>query len=223
MRALRPSRRVLGGLALAAWASGAAARTVPGGPALPEGEPLPSELVAEAASFPAALTVGNPSGEVTLQVFVDSNCGVCRAADVGVLELARREPELRIHVVNWPVLGLPSVQSARVFYAVMREGGRAAALALHRRIMSARGVVDGPRTLRFAGEAGLDAARIERTADSEEIRLVMRAALAVGEDLGFPATPAYVLGGRGFVGAVSPDALRRMVANVRRCDALRCP
>jgi protein-disulfide isomerase len=219
----RPSRRaVLAGLASAGAAAFAGARAGTAQSRLPEGQRLPGELVEEAFAFPGALRLGTPNGSVGVAVFFDANCPWCRKADPDIRRLAARDKDLRLVVIDWPVLGLPSVQAARVGYGVLRAAGPARHGEFLRRTMAAKGVMDGPRALELVRRMGLDAARVEAEADGEAVRLLVRQAVSVGENLGFAATPAYVVHDHGFSGALPADALARMIASVRACEKIAC-
>src|ERR1700730_18486992 len=70
---------------------------------------------------PRQVTLGNPSGDVTMVEFFDYNCGYCRRALTDMLSLMNDDPKLRVVLKEFPVLGPGSVESAQVAVAVARQ------------------------------------------------------------------------------------------------------
>jgi protein-disulfide isomerase len=120
------------------------------------------------------------------------------------------------------LLAVQSAQAAKVALAIQRKLGSAAAWTLYRTLLAKPGKIDGPGALQAAAKLGVPAAEIESIADSEEVRLALKAQMRMAADLGLTATPSYVLGNTGLLGHPGPKALARMVAATRRCDRIAC-
>src|SRR5436190_21644759 len=54
---------------------------------------------------PRQVTVGNPQGDVTLVEFFDYNCGYCKRALSDLIDLINSDPQLRVVLKEFPVLG----------------------------------------------------------------------------------------------------------------------
>src|SRR5664279_4448391 len=78
------------------------------------------ELESQIEKLPGVVIVGNPHGKVTLAEFYDLNCPYCRKAADDIAALVRANSELRLVLVPFPVLGIPSIQGSRVELAVAR-------------------------------------------------------------------------------------------------------
>jgi protein-disulfide isomerase len=94
--------------------------------ASPEPQRVPIELVEEALELEAAIRVGNRQGDVTLVEFFDYNCPWCRRSAADLPALLGAEPELAYVLVNFAVLGAPSVQATKVALASSASTGRSA-------------------------------------------------------------------------------------------------
>jgi protein-disulfide isomerase len=171
---------------------------------------------------PRQVTVGNPQGDVTFVEFFDYNCGYCKRAMIDMFELMKQDPKLRVVLKEFPVLGQASVEVARVGVAVrMQDKTGKKYLEFHQKLLSGRGQVDKARAIAVAKEVGLDAARIERDLNSEEVRLTLEESLKLAEKLGLNGTPSYVIGPHVVVGAVGVEQLKEKV-NSARCGKATC-
>ncbi|HYF53315.1 MAG TPA: DsbA family protein [Salinarimonas sp.] len=203
----RPSRRaVLAGLAASAAAPAQAQ-------ALPEPQAVPIELVEEALESEAGIRLGS-GGDVTMIEFFDTNCPACRrgAADLPAL-LADRD--ITYVLMNFAVLGMPSVEAARVALGFFSLHGPEASLALHRRLMALRGVVGAERALNAALALGAEARALVRAAESEAVAARLRAALRIGESLGLSVTPSLVVGPEAYAGDLTLAQKQALAARTR--------
>lgn len=193
-----------------------------------DGHPVPNtrapiELVEEIEELPGAIWSGPPSGAVKLVEFYDYNCPWCRAAEAARDELRRTNPDLRVGIVNNPILSPGSAQAAKVDLALLKLKGAKASFALHQRLFAQPGRVDGPRALDIASAAGaVDRAELERVADGPEVREMLGRQMRLAASLGLAATPSYVIGGAALLGYPGPESLKRVVEAARRCGTIVC-
>jgi len=186
-------------------------------PALAEPEPqrIPIELVEETLELKAAIRVGNPRGDVTMLEFFDYNCPWCRRSAADLPALLAAEPDLAYVLVNFAVLGAPSVQATKVSLGFFSLYGPERYLALHRRLFALRGAIDGTRALTEAGELGANSRSLLRAADSRKVVDWMTESLRVGNSLGLAATPSFVIGPEAYQGHLSLAQKRALIAKAR--------
>jgi protein-disulfide isomerase len=171
---------------------------------------------------PRHVVLGNPKGDVTFVEFFDYNCGYCKRAVADMMALMESDPNLRIVLKEFPVLGPGSQDAAKVGVAVrMQDKTGKKYLDYHQKLMSGRGQVDKARALAAAKQAGLDVARIERDLGGEEVRASLEESFKLADKLGVNGTPAYVIGNDVVVGAVGVEALREKI-NTARCGKATC-
>lgn len=171
---------------------------------------------------PRHVSIGNPKGDVTFVEFFDYNCGYCKRAMSDMMALMKADPNLKVVLKEFPVLGPGSQDAARVGVAVrMQDKTGKKYLEYHQKLMSGRGQVDKARALAAAKEAGLDVARIERDLGGDEVRASLEESFKLAEKLGVNGTPAYVIGDDVVVGAVGVEALREKI-NTARCGKATC-
>lgn len=192
-----------------------------------DGHPVPNtrapiELVEEIEDLPGAIWSGPASASVKLVEFYDYNCPWCRAAEAVRDELRRANPDLRVGIVNNPILSPGSAQAAKVDLAVLKLGGAKASYALHQRLFAQPGRIDGPRALDVAAVGGIDRTELERVADGPEVREMLVRQMRLAASLGLAATPSYVIGGAALLGYPGPESLKRVVEATRRCGTIGC-
>ncbi|NEU12414.1 thioredoxin domain-containing protein [Methylobacterium sp. BTF04] len=183
---------------------------------------LPGEIVGEIPALRGVTYIGPAEAEITLYEFFDYNCPYCRKAAADMASLAGSDSALRIGLINNPILSPQSAQAAKVALAIQRKLGSAAAWTLYRTMLAKPGQIDGLGALKAASTLGVPAAELETIADSDEVRLALKAQMRMAADLGLTATPSYVLGNTGLLGHPGPKALARMIAASRRCDRIAC-
>lgn len=183
---------------------------------------VPVELESRIEALPGVVVIGNPKGDVTLAEFYDLNCPFCRKAASDTAALVAADKELRLVLVPFPVLGVPSIQAGRVELAVAKVGTPAQFEAFRQKIYAGRGTVDGKRALAVAKEIGFSVPAITKAADDDDITDTMLAHVRLGNALGLQATPSYVIKGVAVLGHPGRKALEQMIASVRRCDQVAC-
>jgi protein-disulfide isomerase len=183
---------------------------------------LPTELAAQVLRLPGRITLGDAAGDVTLVEFFDYNCGFCKRAAADIRPLLRAEPKLRYVLVNYAVLGAPSIEASRVALAFSMQRVAGGYLGLHEKLFQLRGRVDAARAVAAAVELGADRTKLITDADSDQVTDALMRAARTGDDLGLVATPSFVAGREAVVGYLDIPQKRKAIANLRRCESLGC-
>jgi len=183
---------------------------------------LTAPLAAQLAKLPGQIAVGNSQGDVTLVQFYDLNCPYCRKASADIAALVRSNPELRLVLVPFPVLGTASIQGSRVELAVARQVTAHEFFDYHHKLYAGRGMIDGNRALEAATAIGLDVAEVTAMANEDSVTKEMVAHVRLGNALAIQATPGFVIKGVAILGYPGKDALRNVIQSVQRCNAVVC-
>ena len=75
------------------------------------------QAIASVLNNPMTPIIGNPDGDVTLIEFFDYNCGYCRQMSADLRAMAAKDPNLKIVLVELPILSTQSQDAARVSLA----------------------------------------------------------------------------------------------------------
>jgi protein-disulfide isomerase len=173
-------------------------------------------------SSPRQVVLGNPSGNVTFVEFFDYNCGYCKRAMDDMMSLLKNDPNLKIVLKEFPVLGPGSVEAAQVAVAVrMQDKTGKKYLEFHQKLLGGRGQADRARALAVAKEIGMNMAQIDKDMQSPEVKATLQENFKVAEALGLNGTPSYVIGDKVIVGAVGLPSLQEGINNAR-CGKPSC-
>lgn len=175
---------------------------------LPGEAVAPSPVTRAVLNDRAAPVIGNPRGDVTIVMFTDYKCPVCRRSGAALAAVMAEDKGIRVLVKDWPALGPPSVPPARAALAAQRLGRYAPA---HRALQSSGGRIEALR------QAGLDPAVVARLAEREAAPIdhALAANAYQAWTLGLQGVPAFLVGDRLVRGGVSERDLRRLVAAAR--------
>ena len=190
-----------------------------------DGQRLPNHSVKLAGpidKLPGVVVAANPEGKTTLVEFYDLNCPFCRIASADVADMVAVDPELRLVLVPFPVLGIASIAASRVELAVAKLGTPAQFYDFHRKIYAQRGTTDRLRALDVAHGLGFDERALTKLGDSDEITKIMKAHVALGDALGLAATPAFIIDGVAILGYPGRDELQKIVDASRTCGKVTC-
>jgi protein-disulfide isomerase len=165
----------------------------------------------EIYSDTGAVVLGNPNGDVTLVEFMDYHCGYCKKMSVGLDQLIQRDPQLRVLVKQLPILGAESIAAAQLMLSV---GQGQTAQKVHQALMTS------PK---------LDAESLRAIEQTYQLKPTDKIAAnrAIGEvrvlseQLNIQGTPALVVGGTVFRGAVETAQLEEAIKSARRVQQVQ--
>ncbi|MEM9783427.1 MAG: DsbA family protein [Pseudomonadota bacterium] len=157
---------------------------------------------------------GNPDGDVTIVEFLDYRCGFCKRAHPEVITALEEDPDIRLIVKEFPILGPDSVVAGRMAMAANRIDPELYA-TLNDELMSFQGDLTETMAYRIAGVVGYDIADLKALAGSEEIEAQIERNYMLAEALGIRGTPTFIVGTEIVRGAVAANELLAMAARQR--------
>jgi protein-disulfide isomerase len=190
-----------------------------------DGDRLPNHTVKPSPPIdrrPGVVVVANPKGTTTLVEFYDLNCPYCRVASTDIADLVATDPELRLVLVPYPVLGIPSIAASRVELAVAKLGTPEQFYEFHRKVYAERGVMDGVRALKIAEGLGFTEAALMKAGDNDDVTKIMKDHFMLGTELGLTATPSFVINNVAVVGYPGRDSLQKLVDAMHHCGKVQC-
>jgi protein-disulfide isomerase len=162
------------------------------------------------------VSLGNQNGDVTMVEFFDYNCGYCKRALSDLIALLKDDPNLKVVLKEFPILGSGSTETARVAVAVrMQDPSGEKYFAFHQKLLGYRGPANKDSALAAAKEVGLDMARLEQDMASDEIRETLEESVRLAQSLGINGTPGYVIGDRIVSGAIGAPGLKERIQEAR--------
>jgi protein-disulfide isomerase len=171
---------------------------------------------------PRQAVLGNPNGKVTLVEFFDYNCGYCKKSLGDIVQLVKEDPELRLVIKDFPVLGPGSVEAAEVATALRKQFTGDKYWQYHLKLMAAKGQVGKAQAMAVAKEMGADMDKLARDAGSPDTKESIQEVMKIADGLQLTGTPTFVVGNDVIVGAVGHDDLKSKLDNVKRCGKVAC-
>jgi protein-disulfide isomerase len=162
----------------------------------------------------AAPVGGNPTGDVTVVEFFDYRCPYCKRMMPAIVELLKRDRNVRFVFKEFPILGPESVAAARAALAVWLAD-RSKYMSYHGALMESKGSLSAARLMDLAAGIGLDKAKLEKLMADPAIDDALRRNFALAESLQITGTPAFVVGREVVPGAIDLDTLLTLVARAR--------
>jgi protein-disulfide isomerase len=161
-----------------------------------------------------AWVAGNPDGDVTLVEFADYRCGYCKKAHPELKELVQRDPNIRLVVREFPILGPDSVAAARLAMAAL-DLDRSKFGDLNDALMGFEGQLNEATAYQIARQSGYDIVALKERAASAEIEARLGDTYQLARALGLQGTPSFVLGSQIIRGYLPVERMLSAVADAR--------
>lgn len=172
------------------------------------------DALREALLLPGTFRLGARNGDVTIVEFFDYNCPWCRQSARDLDAVLRSDSRLKLILVNYAVLGLPSILAGKVAVALAMESPEKYP-AFHRDLLATKGVVGGDEAISVAKKHGVDVEALTETANSDVVTAALKASASFGDRHGLNATPSWLIGRSGYVGYLPPAQMKAAVAAER--------
>ena len=171
---------------------------------------------------PDAMVLGNPKGRVTLVEFFDYNCGFCKKSLDDIAKLLKTEPELKLVLKDFPVLGPGSVEVAFIAGAAHKQLKGEQFWQYHAKLLGSHGPVGKAQALAVAKDLGANMDALNRDAASPDVKAAIEQNMQVADALSLTGTPSFVVGQDVVVGAVGYDELKDRIDSVLKCGKATC-
>jgi protein-disulfide isomerase len=167
----------------------------------------------EALERDARDLVVNPNGKITVVEFFDYNCGYCKSSAPEILDIAEKNPDIRLVLKELPIFGEASDTAAKV---ALTPAGKAKGVELFKAFMAQK-PLDEAAIDRILAAHGLDPAAVRKAAASPEVEKQIADVRALAVALKIQGTPAFVVGDVMIPGA-DMAALRAAITQAKAAD-----
>ena len=155
---------------------------------------------------------GNPDGDVTVVEYFDYNCGYCRKAFADLKTLIGEDKNLRVVFQEMPILSPTSQTMAKMSLAAHKQGKY---FEMHQALMDYKGSQSSDAYDKVAEKVGVDVAKLNADAKTDEIEASIKKSAGMGRDLGIRGTPGFVIGDEIYPGYIGLDGLKKAIADAR--------
>ncbi|WP_084462905.1 DsbA family protein [Oceanibaculum pacificum] len=156
--------------------------------------------------------MGNPDGALTIVEFFDYQCGYCKTVKPTLAKILAQNPDIRVVMKEFPILGDPSVIAARAALASQAQGKYG---VLHEKLMGHRGRLNEETIFKIAGDAGLDIEKLKADMQAPAVEEAIRRNYQLAEQLEISGTPAFVIGDNLAPGAINEEQFRKLIDEAR--------
>jgi len=125
------------------------------------------------------------------------------------------DPNIRLIVKEFPILGDGSVLASRFAIATKMVAGDAAYEAVHDALMANRSGVSARTLTQVSTELGLDQAAIEAQMQLPEVERIIQENRALAQRLQISGTPSFVFHNQMVRGFIPLDTMTALVAELR--------
>lgn len=174
----------------------------------------PTSVIAAILNDPLTPRFDPPDADVTLVVFTDYRCAVCKASNPAIQKVLKEDGRVRVLYKDWPILGEASRIAARAAIAAHRQDKYP---QFHDALMRVSGPLDEEAIAAAAAQAGVDRRRLraDLTAHNEEIDATLNRNAFQAFSLGLTGTPGFLVGPALVRGRLDESRLERLVAAAR--------
>ena len=167
-------------------------------------------------------TIGNPNASATLVEFFDYNCHYCKGALPDIARLVKDDPNLKVVLKDFPVLGPGSVDAAKVASAARNQLPGDKFWAFHAKLLASHGPAGKAEAMAVAKDLGLDMDKLAKDMASDDVKAGLDETMQLADALQINGTPTFVLGQDVVVGAVGYDQLKSKIDSVHKCGRASC-
>ncbi|MBT5241833.1 MAG: DsbA family protein [Rhodospirillaceae bacterium] len=161
---------------------------------------------------PENTVIGNPDGNVTVVEFFDYNCGYCKSMFETLLDTLQDDKELRLVLIEFPILGPNSVTASKAALASRNQDLYG---PFHQAMLSHRGSLNEATIMTLARGVGLDINQLQSDMKDPDIDQIIERNRAIAQQLEINGTPAFVVGDTLVPGAVSGEQFSQLIKQVR--------
>ena len=156
---------------------------------------------------------GNPKGDVTIIEFFDYSCGYCKVAQPNVEKLLEADKNIRFVYKELPILGPGSVFAAKAALASVAQGKYE---KFHEAMMTTKDHLNESSVIDVAKEVGLDTEKLKKDMESDKVKKILEANVELAKVIGARGTPAFIIGGKLYPGAVPFEQMKDAVDAARQ-------
>lgn len=158
--------------------------------------------------------MGNPDGQIVLVEFFDYNCPYCRRAAPVLFELIEENPDLRIIMREWPILGPDSEMAARASLAAIKQNK----FEVFHEALMAQPRANAVMIRRAAEQAGLDYDQLQADMDAPEVDTHIAKSRDLARQLGISGTPTFLIGETLVPGLLEKADLQALISEAGNVD-----
>jgi len=158
---------------------------------------------------------GNPDGTLLMVEFMDYKCGYCKRAHPDILTLIENNPDIRLVLKEFPILGQESTLASRAAIAVLINDGDDTYEAFADALMRENGPLTEISLPLIAERIGADSAKMMETIPSPLITQMIQSNRALAQQMAITGTPSFVVNNQMLRGYLPLAQMQQVIDQAR--------
>lgn len=157
-------------------------------------------------------SMGPNNASITIVEFFDYNCGYCKRSFAPLMEALEENKDVRLVFKEYPILGEPSYLASSAALAI---NDKLKYLTYHSKLMTHQGRITESVIEKTLSDMKLSPQKLQSDARSDKYVLQLAATRQLAEAIGVNGTPAFVINGKLFPGALDKAELTQAIKTAR--------
>ncbi|MCZ2204226.1 DsbA family protein [Bartonella sp. A05] len=163
---------------------------------------------------PDDAVLGNPNGKIVVVEFFDYNCQYCKQSHSHMMNLIKKNSDLRVVIKDLPILGADSVDAHTIAYAFRKQFPNKY-FQFYKELLTSKGRANGAKAMKIAVALGANEKELRDAIPNLNIQESFKKSVQIASALNISGTPTYIIGDRVFMGAVGEDLLKAAIKSVQ--------
>ena len=160
----------------------------------------------------ADYSMGPENAPITIVEFFDYNCGYCKRSFAPLMEVLEENKDVRLVFKEYPILGEASYLASSAALAI---NDKMKYLTYHSKLMTHQGRISQSVIEKTLSDMKLPPQKLQSDARSEKYVLQLAATRQLADAIGINGTPAFVINGTLFPGALDKAELTQAIKSAR--------
>ena len=157
-------------------------------------------------------SMGPNNASITIVEFFDYNCGYCKRSFAPLMEVLEENKDVRLVFKEYPILGEASYLASSTALAI---NDKLKYLTYHSKLMTHQGRISESVIEKTLSDMKLSPQKLQSDARSDKYVLQLAATRQLAEAIGVNGTPAFVINGKLFPGALDKAELTQAIKTAR--------
>tara|TARA_B100001996_G_scaffold22857_1_gene18029 strand:+ start:118 stop:843 length:726 start_codon:yes stop_codon:yes gene_type:complete len=151
--------------------------------------------------------IGNPNGRKIIFEFFDYNCGYCKNIFSDLMDLVSDDNDLKIILVELPVLGESSILASK---AAMAANIQNKYFEMHQKLIGNKGKINLDLIKFYAEEISLDVKKLMNDINEIDTKYI-EINYNLADKLKINGTPTFLVGDKIIPGAISKSSMKELI------------
>ena len=147
--------------------------------------------------------------------FIDYKCSYCKQNHKIIWDMLDRNPDVKLIVKEFPILGNQSVLAAKALLAILLSDTNEVYKAFSEMLIEYNGPININILKTFASRSGSTISDLNLAINSEQVSFLLAKNVSLAESLSIQGTPTFVIEDRIVRGFISKNEFEKLVELVR--------